>query len=194
MKKKKQVGWDGCNWRSIKKRRWFINYCRKAALAVRVNKNYDLLSVLLVIRYRRGWKSSCFHLLWECRIFVMLALDRHESAAGLSCWEQDKVLPWIHPPEQLALGLTHNRTSKCVLNEYTFLNKHPRRSCFPSGSLVKNPSASEGDAGLIPGSGRSPGVGNDNSLQYSCLGNPMDKGAWWARAHRVPESRTWLSD
>ena len=42
-----------------------------------------------------------------------------------------------------------------------------------------------GDAGLISGSGRSPGEGNGNPLQYSCLGNPMDRGAWWATVHRV---------
>ena len=44
------------------------------------------------------------------------------------------------------------------------------------------------EAGLIPGSGRSPGEGNGNPLQYSCLENPMDGGAWWARVRRVPES------
>ena len=42
-----------------------------------------------------------------------------------------------------------------------------------------------GDAGSIPGSGRSPGEGNDNPLQYSCLGNPMDRGAWWATVRGV---------
>ena len=52
--------------------------------------------------------------------------------------------------------------------------------CFPGGSVVKNPLANAGDAGSIPGSGRSPGGGNDNPLQYSYLGNPMDRGAWWA--------------
>ena len=48
--------------------------------------------------------------------------------------------------------------------------------------MVKNPPATEGDArnsGSIPGFGRSPGVGNGNPFQYSCLENPMDKGAWW---------------
>jgi len=51
-----------------------------------------------------------------------------------------------------------------------------------------------GDLGLIPGSGRSPGEGNGNPLQYSCLENPTDGGAWWATVHRVAKSRTRLSD
>ena len=51
-----------------------------------------------------------------------------------------------------------------------------------------------GDLGSIPGSGRSPGEGNGNPLQYSCLENPMDRGAWWATVHGVAKSRTQLSD
>ena len=51
-----------------------------------------------------------------------------------------------------------------------------------------------GDLGLIPGLGRSPGKGNGNPLQYSCLENPMDGGAWWATGHGVAKSRTRLSD
>ena len=51
---------------------------------------------------------------------------------------------------------------------------------FPGGSVVKNPPANTGDAGSIPGLGRSPGEGNGNSPQYFCLGNPMDRGSWWA--------------
>ena len=49
---------------------------------------------------------------------------------------------------------------------------------LPGGSVVKNPPANAGDAGLISALGRCPGEGNDNPLQYSCLGNPMDRGAW----------------
>ena len=59
--------------------------------------------------------------------------------------------------------------------------------------VVKNLLANAGDArdvGLISGSGRSPGVGNGNLLQSSCLENPMERGAWWASAHRVAESQT----
>ena len=51
-----------------------------------------------------------------------------------------------------------------------------------------------GDLGSIPGSGKSPGEGNGNPLQYSCLEHPMDGGAWWAAVHGVIKSRTRLSD
>ena len=61
---------------------------------------------------------------------------------------------------------------------------------FPLGSVVKNPPANAGNAALIPGSGRSPGVGNGNPLQYSCLGNPMDRGTWRAIVSRGMESDT----
>ena len=54
--------------------------------------------------------------------------------------------------------------------------------------MVRNPPARREDLGLIPGSGRSPGEGNDNPLQCSCLENPMDGGAWWAAVHGVAES------
>ena len=63
-------------------------------------------------------------------------------------------------------------------------------SCSSDGTVVKNPPASAGDAGLIPGSGRSPREGNGNPLQCSCLENPMDRGALWATVHGVAESDT----
>ena len=64
---------------------------------------------------------------------------------------------------------------------------------FPGGSEAKASACNAGDQGSIPGSGRSPGEGNGNPLQYSCLENPMDGGAWWATIHRVAKSRTQLS-
>ena len=61
---------------------------------------------------------------------------------------------------------------------------------FPGGSEVKVSACIVGDLCLIPGSGRSPGEGNGNPLQYSCLENPMDGGALWATVHGVAKSRT----
>ena len=64
---------------------------------------------------------------------------------------------------------------------------------FPDGSSGKESDCSAGaagDAGSIPGSGRSPGGGYGNPLQYSCLENPMDRGAWQATVHRVAKSQT----
>ena len=88
-----------------------------------------------------------------------------------------------------------------LLSLYPWLNEERARECwdnpafqlciwlaFPGGSMVKNPPASAGDirdTGSIPGLGRFPGEGNGNPLQYSCLGNPMDRGAWWAVVHGV---------
>ena len=64
---------------------------------------------------------------------------------------------------------------------------------FPGGSVVKNPSASAGDPGSIPGLGGSPGEGQGNPLHYYCLETLVDRGAWWATAHGVAKSQTRLS-
>ena len=63
---------------------------------------------------------------------------------------------------------------------------------FPGGSDGKASAYNTGDLGSIPGSGRSPGEGNGNPLQCSCLENPMDGGAWWATVHGVAKSLTRL--
>ena len=64
----------------------------------------------------------------------------------------------------------------------------------PCGSDGKASAYNAGDQGSIPGSGRSPGEGNGNPLQYSCLENPMGRGAWWVTVHGVAQSWTRLSD
>ena len=61
---------------------------------------------------------------------------------------------------------------------------------FPGGSDDKASADNVGNPGSIPGSGRSSGEGNGNPLQYSCLENPMDGGAWWATVHGVAKSQT----
>ena len=78
---------------------------------------------------------------------------------------------------------TQNRTKKGILS---------RNLAFQVALVVKNPPANAGDTALIPGSGRFPGGGHCNPLQYSCLENPMDRGVWQATAHGVAKSWTWL--
>ena len=75
--------------------------------------------------------------------------------------------------------------SKCWVNAPTD---------FPGDSAVKNPLDNAGDAGSILILGRSPGRENGNSSQFSCLGDAMDKGTWWATVHGVAKSQTQFSD
>ena len=65
---------------------------------------------------------------------------------------------------------------------------------FPGGSVSKEYPCSAGDLSLIPGWGRSPVEGNGNPLQYSCLGDPVDRGAWQATVHGMAKSRTQFSN
>ena len=69
-----------------------------------------------------------------------------------------------------------------------------RKFFFTSGSVSKESACYSRDPGSIPGSGRSPGEGNGNPLQCSCLENPMDRRAWWVTVHGVTNSWTRLSD
>ena len=71
----------------------------------------------------------------------------------------------------------------------TFINIHPQ-NCFPGDSVVTNLLTKAEDAGSIPGSGRYPGGGNGNPLQYSCLDNLMDRGALQATVHGITKSQT----
>ena len=69
-----------------------------------------------------------------------------------------------------------------------------QKANFPGGSDGKASAYNAGDSGLIPGSGRSPAEGNGCPLQYSCLKNPMDRGAWWATVQGVAKGWTQLSN
>ena len=85
------------------------------------------------------------------------------------------------------------RQREMSLSEFAFPSVFQRASQV--ALVIKNPRADAGDArdaGSIPGLGRSLGGGHGNPLQYSCLENPMDRGAWWATVHGVAQSRTLL--
>ena len=96
-------------------------------------------------------------------------------------------IPWTEEPG----GLQSMELQKAGHNWATELNWTELNW---GGSVVKNPPANAGDTGLIPGSGRPSGGGNGNPLQYSCLENPMGRGAWRATVHGVTKSQTWMRD
>ena len=108
---------------------------------------------------------------------------------------------WTNTPSRISSTVTFSKkpSSPCLLLGHLrvptlllqFPQNHVRAWAFLGGTVVKNPSALQG---AIPGLERSPGEGNDNLLLYSYLGNPMDRGAWWAIAHGVAKSQTRFSD
>ena len=135
------------------------------------------------------------------------------------CSRKEEVAHWGLFPSRLVLEETEwlslNLILSCILVNFLFLLQissidhlgiqtfpHWIWCCheafaganMPGGSVVKNPPTRAGDVASIPGSGRSHEVRNGNPLQYSCLENPMERGAWWALVHGVAKSRTWLSD
>ena len=81
-----------------------------------------------------------------------------------------------------------------TMEYYSAIKEGNRAICTTMDQLlvVKNTAANAGDLDLISGLGRSPGVGNGNLLQYSCLENPMDRGAWQTIVHNIAKSRTRL--
>ena len=83
---------------------------------------------------------------------------------------------------------------QCKTIKIAFIGHVHLTASKPFSSDGKASACNAGDLGSIPGSGRSPGEGNDNPLQYSCLENPVDGGAWGAIVHGVAKSRTRLSD
>ena len=101
-------------------------------------------------------------------------------------------IPWTKEPGwQSSVGLQRVRRD-CGTNLCFFFFFNPRRASLVA-LTVKRSACSAGDPGSIPGLQRSPGEGDGNPLQFSCLENPMDGGAWWATVHGVVKSRTRLS-
>ena len=145
------------------------------------------------------WPSS-MKLLWENRVGPS---KRHRSP-GMRLWAAafghflslGKIC-LIHPPVEflfplmgiLSLSALHSPVSKDVI-----WPGFPHSLGFPHSSVGKESACNAGDPGSVPGLGRSPGEGNGNPLQYPCLENPRDRGAWRAIVHGVAKSQTRLSD
>ena len=109
------------------------------------------------------------------------------SALVFECyWSSDSY--WHH------LGNIMVASLSLLSNQDRFLPWSRIKQGFPCSSGGKESSCKVGDMDSIPESGRSPGEGNVNPFQYSCLENPMDREAWWATVHGVTKSQLWLSN
>ena len=135
--------------------------------------DYIVKQLLLIVFDKSVWEKYCLH--WACSLWVTQRQAFWE-------WFTRELPDRSNNDKPLSMGLWKNFNS--ILTS----------PGFPGGSEVKASACNAGNPGSIPGSGRSPGEGNGNPLQYSCLENPMDRGAWWAIVHRVAKSRTRLSD
>ena len=102
---------------------------------------------------------------------------------ALEGWEESRDPQTARPPPNQGFGWEGGALGRVLLS----------RRGLPGGSDSKESACNAGDPGLIHGSGRSPVGGKGHPLQYSGLGNPMDRGAWWATVHRVAQSQTRLS-
>ena len=125
------------------------------------------------------------------RTSVFLPGKSHEwgSVMGYSPWGRKE----LDTTEQFSLSLSRNislvyRRRICFCSSWSIQNRLVLfEVCIPRWCSDEEAACNAGDTGLIPGSGRSPGEGNGNPLQYSCLGNPMDREAWWVIVHGVAE-------
>ena len=107
------------------------------------------------------------------------------SSSGFFLWVEPYVIPgdWLLSLRLMLLQFTC--VVVCMRTSFLFINQVTFQSGFPCSLAGKESACNAGDPGLIPGSGRSPGEGNGNSLQDSCLENPMDRRAWWATVHEI---------
>ena len=113
-----------------------------------------------------------------------LLWDHSANHSSIAAWR----VPWTEEPGRLQSMGSESDMTEWARDHWT----------SQVARVVKNPPTNAGDArdpSLIPGSGRSSGVGNGNTLQYSCLGNSMNRGDWWATVHRVPalDTTKWLN-
>ena len=158
--------------------------------------------------------SSCHLCVTSCRPCIAGQAPPSDGPRWLAGtkpgWNQRRFVLFIHrcfwgvqvPGPTLGLGFPVTLGCPCpmrlVLHTHTHTQTHTHTlycgkiliTYFPDGAVVKNPPANAGDMGSIPRLGRSPEGGNGNPLQYSCLENPMDRGAWWATVHGVAKLDT----
>ena len=125
--------------------------------------------------------------------WLVNSAGEHSMAGELSCLWIGSILVYVNIFYGASTFITRdNRMFSLYTEDATGFTSEGW--CFIGGSVVKNPPANVGDTGSIPELERSPGEGNYNPLQYSCLGNSMNRGAWRTTIHEVTKSQTRLSN
>ena len=140
--------------------------------------------------WTKGWKpaNQPKHRLWS----ALVRCCNSPEVEHFSPEEEECLLIWLG--QFLIIYSSRGDASFVICTKIHFVLVYAPRWGFPGGSMEKNPSANGGNADLILGSGRSPGGGNGNLLQYSCLENSMYRGAWQATVGGATGSQTQLSD
>ena len=150
---------------------------------------FNMLSVFVIAFLPRSkhlltsWLQSLFTVILEPKKMNSITVSIFPHLFAMKWWDQ---MPWSYCFESWVLSqLFHSSLSPASKSSLVPLGFLPVG--FPGGTYGKE-SACSADQALIPGLGRYPGEGNGKPFQYSCLENPMDRGAWWATVHRVAES------
>ena len=157
---------------------------------------WTLCAILLFLRtpctaFGTACSSAAVYQISSSVLFILVfLLSQHQDSLIFLM----KLLPSSYSPWWMMAAQNYsNNYSLYHLIYAAFLCRYLATLGLSGNLVVKNLPASAGDTGPIPGLGRSPGGGNSNPLQYSCLVNPKDRGAWQATIHGVTENWTWLS-
>ena len=156
--------------------------------------HHDIICVCtgLILTHCQSLELSCLLKFWWARCSETCSISS-TPPMGRFPFNKFHLFSSVHPAPSLwkshGLDQAWGEASEAVSLGSTFKGLKTPKKGSPGGSVVKSPPAMqevhERDAGLIPGWGRSSGEGNSNPLQYSCLENPMDIGAWWSIVHGV---------
>ena len=184
------------NINSIKKK----NHLRSSCIPLLVERKKELPSATVgpslpfQSYFFLSSRCFCFGHCWGWNPFQ--GSPQPSSSRPCPAGRQGSLLPASVQPQ----GLPEPNADRAISGQRGHRFRRPPitiiNSClsFPGGSEHKESASNAGDGGSIPGLGRSPGGGHGNPLQYSCLENPRDRGAWWAAVHGVTKSWTRLSD
>ena len=155
------------------------------------------LFIFVSAKYSMVWKIPQYCHLFNCRWTLQKMPLKALLYMSFSTYVQEfllGVLTLILCRSTLILGTGWHTFWLVNVPDSLVVSLLPPNIGFPVGSVIKNLSANAGDMGSILVSGRSPEGRQNNPLQYSCLGNPMDRGMWQNIVHGVTKSQKWLSD